>query len=65
MKRIIVSSLKGGTGKTSSTVNLGRAFQRAGHAVGLLDVDATAPTLYKGLGLNKAPSLELDSVKES
>ena len=63
MNRIIISSLKGGTGKTSTTVNLGRALHRAGYAVGLLDVDATAPTLYKGLGLNKAPSLKLDSVK--
>ena len=27
----------------------------------MLDVDATAPTLYKALGLDKAPSLDLDS----
>jgi len=63
MRKIVVSSLKGGTGKTSTTVNLGRALQRAGYRVGLLDVDATAPTLYKALGLNKAPSLDLDSVE--
>lgn len=42
-------------------MNLGRAFQRAGYAVGLLDVDATAPTLYKAMGLDKAPSLDLES----
>jgi len=63
MRRLVISSLKGGVGKTSATVNLGRALQRAGHVVGLLDVDATAPTLYKGLGLDKAPSLDLDSVE--
>jgi len=51
MRRLVVSSLKGGTGKTSTTVNLGKALQRAGHTVGLLDADATAPTLFKALGL--------------
>jgi len=59
----VVSSLKGGTGKTSTTVNLGKALQRAGYKVGLLDADATAPTLFKALGLSSAPSLELDSVE--
>lgn len=29
----------------------------------MLDVDVTAPTLYKALGLNKAPRLDLDSVE--
>ena len=63
IKRIVVSSLKGGTGKTSTTVNLGRALQRAGYKVGLLDADATAPTLVKAMGLEKAPSLDLDSAE--
>lgn len=63
MRRLVISSLKGGTGKTSTTVNLGRALLRAGYRVGLLDVDATAPTLYKALGLNKAPGLDLDSAE--
>jgi len=63
MRRIVVSSLKGGVGKTSATVNLGRALQRGGHKVGLLDADATAPTLIKAMGLDKAPSLDLDSVE--
>ena len=62
VKRIIVSSLKGGTGKSTTTVNLGKALYRAGHRVGLLDVDATAPTLYKALGLTEAPQWDLDSV---
>jgi len=57
----VISSLKGGVGKTSTTVNLGKALQRAGYLVGLLDVDATAPTLYKAMGLDKAPSLDLES----
>ena len=58
-----MSSLKGGTGKTSTTVNLGKALQRAGYRVGLLDADATAPTLFKALGLDKPPALDLASVE--
>ena len=61
VKRLVVSSLKGGTGKTSVTVNLGKALRRAGYRVGLLDADATAPTLFKALGMDKPPALDLDS----
>ena len=61
MKRIVVSALKGGTGKTTTTVNLGKALHRKGYKVGLLDTDATAPTLHKALGLPDAPDWELDS----
>jgi len=62
MKRIIVSALKGGTGKTTTTVNLGKALQRAGSRIGLLDVDLVAPTLHKALGLAEAPQWDLDTV---
>ncbi|MBA7468179.1 Iron-sulfur cluster carrier protein [subsurface metagenome] len=62
MKRIICSSLKGGTGKTCCTVNLGKALKRAGYKVGLLDVDLVAPTLHKALGLTEPPPWDLDSV---
>jgi len=62
VRKVIVSALKGGTGKTTTTVNLGKALHRTGHRVGLLDVDATAPTLYKALGLTDAPQWDLDSV---
>ncbi len=62
VRKIIASALKGGTGKTSTTVNLGKALYRAGSRVGLLDVDATAPTLYKALGLTDAPQWDLDTV---
>lgn len=62
MKRIIISSLKGGTGKSTTTVNLGKALHRAGHKVGLLDVDLVAPTLHKALGLTEPPQWDLDSI---
>jgi len=62
MKRIIISALKGGVGKTSTTVNLGKALHRAGSRVGLLDIDLVAPTLHKALGLTDAPQWDLDTV---
>jgi len=61
MVKIVISSLKGGTGKSSTTVNLGRALKRKGCAVGLLDVDCVAPTLTTALGLPKLPEWELNA----
>ena len=63
MRRLVISSLKGGVGKTSATVNLGKALQRAGFKVGLLDVDLVAPTLHRALGLAEPPRWDLDSVE--
>lgn len=63
--KIVISSLKGGTGKTTVTINLGRAFQRMGCKVGLLDIDVTAPTLGRGLGLGEIPKWDLDSQSET
>lgn len=39
MKTIAIANQKGGTGKTSTTVNLGAALSRAGHSVLLVDMD--------------------------
>lgn len=64
-KTIIVSALKGGTGKTTATVNIARALSRLDHKVGILDVDVTAPKLARGLGLEKTPKWKLDGVAES
>jgi len=60
MRQLAIVSLKGGTGKSTLTVNLGRAFQRQGHRVGLLDVDVVAPTLHKALGV-ELPRWSTDS----
>jgi len=64
VKTAVVASLKGGTGKSTVTANLGRAFHRKGSQVGLLDVDATAPTLHKALGLAEAPRWETNAAEQ-
>jgi len=61
MKTVIIVSLKGGTGKSTTTVQLAKALQRQGNKVGLLDVDITAPTLHKALGMNELPHWDKDS----
>lgn len=42
MRRIAVSNLKGGSGKTSLTVNLGACLAELGHTVCLIDLDPQA-----------------------
>jgi len=64
MLKIVVSSLKGGTGKTSTTVNLAYALKRRGNVVGLLDVDCVAPTLANALGLTNLPKWDLDATAD-
>jgi len=64
MKTVIIASLKGGTGKSTTTVQLAKALQRQGRKVGLLDVDVTAPTLHKALGLDSPPHWDKDSEAE-
>jgi len=64
MKKIVCASLKGGTGKSTVTANLGRVFHRKAHQVGLLDVDCIAPTLHKALGLAEAPRWEVNAAEQ-
>ena len=61
MLKVVIASLKGGTGKSSTTANLGRALNRRGYRVGLLDVDCVAPTLTTALGLPNLPDWELNA----
>lgn len=51
MKTILIQSLKGGTGKTETTVGLGRALAASGKKVGFLDIDWIAPNLHIKLGV--------------
>ena len=49
-KIVAITNLKGGVGKTTSTVNIGAGLARAGKRVVLVDLDPQA-NLTKGLGL--------------
>ena len=50
--KILVTSGKGGVGKSSITVNLAVALAQMGHKVGLLDVDIHGPSVPHLLGLD-------------
>jgi ATP-binding protein involved in chromosome partitioning len=52
--KILVMSGKGGVGKSTVAVNVAVALQRAGHKVGLLDVDLHGPTAPVLLGMREA-----------
>jgi len=50
-QKILVMSGKGGVGKSTVAVNLALSLARAGHRVGLLDVDIHGPSVPRLLGL--------------
>ena len=52
---VMVSSAKGGVGKSTFAINLTFAFQKQGKKVGLLDADIHGPSLPKMIGLNEKP----------
>jgi len=69
---VVVLSGKGGVGKTTVAVHLAAAAQRAGLAVGLLDVDIHGPSVPTMLGVGGSPvvvagdtllPVEVDGVK--
>ena len=55
---IMISSAKGGVGKSTFAINLTFALQKYWKKVGLLDADIHGPSLPKMIGLNEKPQTD-------
>jgi septum site-determining protein MinD len=63
-RRIVVTSGKGGVGKTTTTANLGAALAKRGHSVVLVDTDIGLRNLDLVLGVEKRIVFDLVEVVE-
>ena len=55
---LLISSAKGGVGKSTVAVNLAFAFQNLGLKIGILDADVYGPSLPKLMNINDKPKSE-------
>ncbi len=64
MKTISIMNHKGGTGKTTSSINIGAGMAKKGLKVLLLDIDSQA-NLTEGLGVGDLEESVYDSIREN
>jgi len=64
MKTIAILNHKGGTGKTTSAINIGAGLAKKGKRVLLVDIDPQA-NLTEGLGIRDAGTSIYDSIRDS
>lgn len=64
MKTISIMNHKGGTGKTTSSINIGAGLAKKGLKVLLLDIDSQA-NLTEGLGIADPEESVYDSIREN
>lgn len=64
MKTIAILNHKGGTGKTTSAINIGAGLAKKGKRVLLVDIDPQA-NLTEGLGIRDAEISIYDSIRDS
>ena len=64
MKTISIMNHKGGTGKTTSSINIGAGLAKKGLKVLLLDIDSQA-NLTEGLGVGDPEESVYDSIREN
>jgi Mrp family chromosome partitioning ATPase len=63
MYKFIISSGKGGVGKTTVTIYLARAFKKAGKKVGILDADINTPNVPVMMGFNSRIPMRVEDYR--
>ena len=57
---ILISSAKGGVGKSTIAINIATALNQLKHNIGILDADIYGPSMPKMLGINEKPKIAED-----